>query len=305
MTTAIGSDSTLYVNGNSEEELRALLGESGSAVVYGWGHAKYTLVGDALRERGIAVFDCSIGKDDEIKAIEQDIEQVRGMINGLDPTDVDQAEEIKEYEDYIVTKEQEKEEKVKRITHHGRKVHQIDSKLHEVDDADGVKKSRRTCKAGIVNTVLENYRLSKEGKPLLPLVFCNDIEGNRHPEASESEGIFDAGSGYVSSSELRRIYKICYSEQVPEEIREVAKRTFKFVKVSCSEGKQVTKSRKKMPRAVFLDLKEIDSPFKGISDIKAVTRTARNLESLTSKKPWILEVEEKMRVIDQELINPT
>ncbi len=43
----------------------------------------------------------------------------------------------------------------------------------------------RQCKTGIVNLVLENYKRKKEGLPLIPLIFCVDIDGNPKPISSK------------------------------------------------------------------------------------------------------------------------
>jgi len=87
-----------------------------------------------------------------------------------------------------------------------------------------------SCKAGMVNIVFENYKRSKEGLTLIPILFCIDIDDNRYPHDIKSIIHKKLSTKCFTHSELRRAYKLC-CELEDEELKEIAQKTFKFVKV--------------------------------------------------------------------------
>ncbi len=89
----------------------------------------------------------------------------------------------------------------------------------------------RECKTALTNLVLENYKRKSEGKPLIPILFCIDIDDNptpasyshiatKHPQFNEQ----------ITYKELRRAYKLCTHKNVL--VRKAALETFKFIKLT-------------------------------------------------------------------------
>ncbi len=96
---------------------------------------------------------------------------------------------------------------------------------------------RHTWKNGLANLVLMNLLMSEEGKPITPCLFC--IDGANTSEASRSAYQLLEGGARPSAREARRIYKLCHDPLLPQEIREMALKTFRFVLVSeaaCKAG---------------------------------------------------------------------
>lgn len=96
----------------------------------------------------------------------------------------------------------------------------------------------RTCKNGIANLLLENYKRECEGKPLIPLVYCLQIddEENSHTFSPQDMTTRETGpNGRISHKELRRMYKLCTDPSVDPKLREVAKKSLLFVNVKKQE----------------------------------------------------------------------
>jgi hypothetical protein len=88
------------------------------------------------------------------------------------------------------------------------------------------------CKAALVNLVFENYKRSKAGKPLIPVLFTIDCEKNLYPVTAESATTKKtAQNSKITFKEIRRAYKLCEEISDPE-LRAIARETFKFVKVN-------------------------------------------------------------------------
>jgi len=90
---------------------------------------------------------------------------------------------------------------------------------------------KRECKATITNLILENYKLSKKGMPLIPLIFCiarQDTSVNKLVNFKNVATLKNIKSS-VTDAELRRCYKI--ATELGPEFREIAEQTFKYVKV--------------------------------------------------------------------------
>src|ERR1700722_18699429 len=93
----------------------------------------------------------------------------------------------------------------------------------------------KVCKAAIVNLMLENYKRKQEHKPLIPLIFCYDIEDKKRIITPESIASRETNCNKViTNKELRRCYKICCElEKDPklQEIAEIAKESLRFLKL--------------------------------------------------------------------------
>lgn len=101
----------------------------------------------------------------------------------------------------------------------------------------------RKCKAAIVNLVIENYKRLKDKLPLIPLIFCYDIDGKKRevkPSFIAARDLSTVGIKMITASELRRCYKLCKEfEGGPlVSISEVAKKTIKFVKLHLNNRKE-------------------------------------------------------------------
>lgn len=95
------------------------------------------------------------------------------------------------------------------------------------------KKIGRECKAALVNIVMENCFRKKQGKPLIPVVFCVAAEGS---EYSPSIPLFlspeEELNQLMTHKEVRRAYKLMFDEDLPIEISMVAQETFQFTEVT-------------------------------------------------------------------------
>jgi hypothetical protein len=88
----------------------------------------------------------------------------------------------------------------------------------------------RLCKTGITNLVLENYKRKKEGLPVIPMIFCFDIDDNPFRiDATSISSREKELNNLITNSELRRCYKLCKDSN--PKIQEVAEETIKFVKL--------------------------------------------------------------------------
>lgn len=101
------------------------------------------------------------------------------------------------------------------------------------------------CKNGITNLVLENYKRAIEGKPLIPILFFVDCDNNAFPLNERSfTSKKPKANQVITHKELRRVYKLCIElENHPaaemRELAQIAKATFKFVKISKIQNKAV------------------------------------------------------------------
>lgn len=138
-------------------------------MVYGWAHCKYDEVANALFQGQLHiqkvfcwVLGCKDALPDEVTTLEgRAIEQV----------EVDEIHLKKTYK----KASNEKVENTEVKDEHN----DFDSRL-----------ITRQCKAGLTNIVFENYKRKKEGLPIIPVIFCVDIENKNSNYAKyESEDI--------------------------------------------------------------------------------------------------------------------
>lgn len=88
----------------------------------------------------------------------------------------------------------------------------------------------RPCKTGMTDLVLENVKRLREKRAPIPLIFCQDIDGNPHEFVPTDMISKNANfNNAYTHKELRRAYKLCTHEN--EEIRKAALQTFKFVRL--------------------------------------------------------------------------
>jgi hypothetical protein len=121
-------------------------------------------------------------------------------------------------------------------------------KIHKIKFQDYV---ASRCKAALVNIIIENCKRNAEGLPLIPVLFAIGI-------STDSSGLYPPSipdlitdKQHITLKELRRVYKLCTDLTLPEHVRAIAERTFKFVKVIISEspGKAVEGSEGSEPRS--------------------------------------------------------
>jgi len=93
---------------------------------------------------------------------------------------------------------------------------------------DETQQFSRPCKTAIVDLVLENYKRIEEGLPVIPLLFCMEIEGDKRLITMEDIASRDY-SGTMTVKELRRAYKL-FAHENPK-IRKAAAETFRFARL--------------------------------------------------------------------------
>jgi hypothetical protein len=114
------------------------------------------------------------------------------------------------------------------------------------------KQCARECKAALTNLVFENYKRKQQGLPIIPVLFCIDIDGNPFPISVENMTSKQAAlNSLITHAEVRRAYKLCCKIE-DEQLRKVAQETFKFVKV---------KKGGKPNQGVEHFLEEMDAPW--------------------------------------------
>lgn len=109
------------------------------------------------------------------------------------------------------------------------------------------KVQQHLAKIALTDMIFENF-LRTLGKctqahsqgPIIPVIFCIDIDKNPFPLTSENLCAKKPKlNKLITHSELRRVYKLCYDPSIDERIREVAKKSFIFVKlVKSISGKE-------------------------------------------------------------------
>lgn len=85
----------------------------------------------------------------------------------------------------------------------------------------------RPCKNALTNLVLENYKRIEEGRAIIPLLFCIDVDKNQ--SQITMDGIASRDSQAITLRELRRAYKLCTHEN--PKVRKAAEETLKFIKM--------------------------------------------------------------------------
>lgn len=115
---------------------------------------------------------------------------------------------------------------------------------------------KRVYKAGLVDIIIENYKRFGEGRCIIPVIFCVDIDPN--PFKLTIQNIFDRTKKFVTHSELRRAYKLCCGNDINPKIKKIANDSFKFVCVHKNE--------------IEYSLSLIDPPWRSIDCAEALKR---------------------------------
>lgn len=90
----------------------------------------------------------------------------------------------------------------------------------------GTIKARRECKAGLINTIFHNYRMNKnEIDDFVPIIFpISRSYADGSPKAIEK-------NSRTTCAEIEVLRKLCTDEDLPEDFREMARKSVKFVDV--------------------------------------------------------------------------
>jgi hypothetical protein len=156
----------------------------------------------------------------------------------------------------------------------------------------------RPCKTALTDLVLENYKRKREGKALIPLLFCIDIDKNPYPLSAEEMLTKDRDlNNLIFHKEMRRAYKLCHDPKVDPKIRAIAQETFKFVKVTVDKDKTHAFQQVQAP---WSSAKE---PSK-VSDEFAIELELRKEESVSRAKPayacWRTQLARRAAAFDEE-----
>ena len=106
-------------------------------------------------------------------------------------------------------------------------------KFHKIKRPD---RMASICKAALVNIIIENVKRNREDLLLIPILFTIDISTDTSGFYPPTISDVITNKNQYTLKELRRVYKLCTDTSLPEEVREVANRTFKFVKVLVSNS---------------------------------------------------------------------
>ena len=155
----------------------------------------------------------------------------------------------------------------------GSLLEQIDSGISEETDPplDGVRMATRQCKASITNLIVENLKRAHAGKECIPIIVCYDKDNNHIPPLVENiltktkkiqlTPTFEIDlNSVVTHSEMRRMAKLCNDPHLDERIKEVARRSFKFVRVN-EMGRETIKTPHGEEIHVNYEFRQIDTPW--------------------------------------------
>lgn len=156
----------------------------------------------------------------------------------------------------------------------------------------------RPCKTAEADLVLENYKRKKEGKAVIPLVFCIDIDKNRHPlKIDELLTKDEEYNTLIYHKEMRRAFKLCHDPKVDPKLRAVAKETFRFVKVKIEKDNTFVLEQVPAPWAS-------SETASGVSEAFAEEWAIRKEESESRAKPayacWRTQLARRSAAFDVE-----
>lgn len=149
----------------------------------------------------------------------------------------------------------------------------------------------RPCKTAITELVLENYKRIEEGRAIIPLLFCIDIDGIDKPISMESITTRDTKkNAYITLKELRRAYKLCQHEN--PKIRRAAEATLKFVKLKYQGNETYA-------------LEQISAPWAHSAEADEMW-AAREKSSLSKPKPrefnWRSQLDARVEEFEKSLV---
>lgn len=150
---------------------------------------------------------------------------------------------------------------------------------------------KRCSKAGITSVLIENYKRSQRGEPLVPLIFCIELQADHQQVVLNTERVakLTGHDSSVTDAELRRCFK-SYREASPE-LRDIVERTFKFVRVRQDDQEKD-----------LYHLQEL-TPFWKRPDWNQLWKernAQKNKKVLNKKFPWRKVVAEKIRLFHAE-----
>jgi hypothetical protein len=195
---------------------------------------------------------------------------------------------------------------------------------------DALHLTRRQCKAAITNIILDNCL--REG-PITPILFSIQVSlmekpskplWQTTPETVLSQTAQDfqgkAYTTYITASELRRAYKMCTDPILPKEIREVARRTLKFVAIVQERIRTqkdiILQTNEKVVvstnKTITYRLKEIPAPWEGVNaaefERQLNLRKSSSKTSTASKPYWrsqVAQIFEKAKAIKKSDVHST
>lgn len=86
--------------------------------------------------------------------------------------------------------------------------------------------ARRQCKAGLINTIFHNYCMAKNNKDdFIPIIFSTDLSDVWGKQKSIEK------DSRTTCSEIELLRKLCTDTDLPEDFRELARKTVKFIDV--------------------------------------------------------------------------
>lgn len=90
---------------------------------------------------------------------------------------------------------------------------------------------KQECKTVITNLLIENYKRHQNGQPIIPLIFCIELEKDGEEVKLDTNSILNRDGIHrsITDAELRRCYK-SYA-QLGKEMKKISEMTFKFVRV--------------------------------------------------------------------------
>lgn len=159
-------------------------------------------------------------------------------------------------------------------------------------------KNMRVWKNNIVSLVWENFLREQEGKEIIPLIFCLDIDDSPHNKTQKElieniTSIVAVNKEKTTHKELRRIYKLCFDLAVDPRIQEVAKRTIQFVKIT----KENTEYCVKKIEAPWVNLDE----WKIYWDVRiGIQRRVVLKQSKETQYQWRYQLSQWLRTHDDE-----
>lgn len=167
-------------------------------------------------------------------------------------------------------------------------------------DEDPLRDTRRVCKAGLTNIVIENAKRVLENKtlpdgkklPMIPVLFAINITDNPFPApsvellATKKEDL----NGLITHSELRRAYKLTLHSDPA--VREAAIRTFRFIELEKLHDKAIMSEISwnkecEGKEYFFYDVKEIEAPWARAEEF------LDNYKKIRGKDPHVASVSEK------------
>ncbi|MCX6991434.1 MAG: hypothetical protein NTX49_10325 [Chlamydiae bacterium] len=187
------SDSTCRIDAGSSElakSVDSLIGASKHAVIYGYSSCGYQIVAQKLRE---AITSGASGLSGCY--IYSNFTRNRGVID----------------------------------THRG--IQLINGHELLLPPSDCTSRAAAEYKLPLLAIVLENCKSMKLGDgSIIPVLFC--VSSSHDPQRFSIENVKKPAVGVrtCTGRELNLAYKLCYDSKLSEEIRDVAKRTFIFVK---------------------------------------------------------------------------